>query len=292
MDQESPPDGGLSRRGFFGNTGKLALGAAGAGLLLSACEPSTSTTAASSGSGSGLVPAGQSRLDIITKTKKLTVGMTLQFKPEMYRDASNQPAGYDVELVKQMAKDLNADVNIQDQPFEGLIPGLLGGKFDFISVGLVNTPKRALSAWFSGPYVPYKQVVVINNKSSASTVDDLNKAGVKITALTGSTAADLAKRRFPNAQIIELDQQPAFLEVSSGRADGILVEEYLAKPFVRQNPNTHILNPDQPFSLEYGSYAIPKGDVLWLEWQSNWLAYWRAKGLLDGLYATIIQPTF
>src|SRR5438105_10181337 len=77
-------------------------------------------------------------LDAIRNAGELKVGMTLQFKPEMYRDeTSNQPMGYDVDLVQQMATDLNVKLNIIDLPFDGLIPGLQASQFDLISVGLV-----------------------------------------------------------------------------------------------------------------------------------------------------------
>jgi ABC-type amino acid transport substrate-binding protein len=245
-----------------------------------------------SSSGANAAASGGSHLDSILKSKKLRVGMTLKFKPQMYRDASNQPAGYDVELMKQMAKDLGVQLQIEDQDFEGLIPGLLADKFDLISVGLVNTPERSKTMWFSKPYVPYKQVVVVNDKAGIGSLDQLNAKGKTITALTGSTAAELAKRVFPNAQVKELEQQPALLEVASGRAQGVVVEEYLAGPFVKENAGkVHVLNPNKPFSLEYGCYALPKGDVVWQEWVNNWIDYWQAKGLLDSLYKQIIQPS-
>jgi ABC-type amino acid transport substrate-binding protein len=216
--------------------------------------------------------------------------MTLKSKPQMYRDANNQPAGYDVELVKQMAKDLGVELVIDDQDFEGLIPGLLADKFDLISVGLVNTPERAKTMWFSKPYVPYKQVVVVNDKAGVASIDQLNAKGRTLTALVGSTAAEQAKRTFPNARLQELEQQPALLEVASGRADGVVLEEYLARQFVKENPGkVHVLNPNQPFSLEYGCYALPKGDLVWQQWVNNWVDYWQAKGLLDALYKQIVD---
>ena len=236
----------------------------------------------------------QSALDAIRQRGELKVGMTLQFKPEMYRDEqTNEPKGYDVDLVKQMADDLGVKLTIVDLPFDGLIPGLQANQFDLISVGLVNRPARALSMWFSDPYVPYRQVLVVPASSTATSINDLNQPGKRITALTGSTAADLAHRIFFNADTVELEQQPALLEVASGRADGVIVEEYLAKPFVKQNPDAvKILNPDQPFSLEYGCYAVRKGDLDWLMWVNNWLGYWKAKGLLDAKYQQWIAPTF
>jgi polar amino acid transport system substrate-binding protein len=231
-------------------------------------------------------------LDAIRSAGELKVGMTLQFKPEMYRDEStNQPMGYDVDLVQQMASDLNVKLTISDLPFDGLIPGLQANQLDLISVGLVNRPARALAMWFSQPYVPYRQVLVVPASSTISSPSELNAQGKRVTALTGSTAADLAHRLFPQADIVELEQQPALLEVASGRADGAIVEEYLGKPFVKQNPSVKILNPDQPFSLEYGCYAVRRGDVDFLVWVNNWVDYWKAKGLLDAKYAQWIGPT-
>src|SRR5689334_4614243 len=69
---------------------------------------------------------------------QLTVGMNLQFKPEMYLD-NGEPAGYDVDLLKELAPDLNAKLNIQNLDFNGLIPGLQSKKFDMVSVGLTPT---------------------------------------------------------------------------------------------------------------------------------------------------------
>src|ERR1700680_4324702 len=70
-------------------------------------------------------------LDAIRAKGERRVGMTLQFKPEMYRDeTTNQPMGYDVDLVQQMADDLGVKLTIVDLPFDGLIPGLQANQFD------------------------------------------------------------------------------------------------------------------------------------------------------------------
>jgi ABC-type amino acid transport substrate-binding protein len=237
-------------------------------------------------------PMGTSLLDAIQKRGSLRVGMTLQFPPEMYRDdKTREPKGYDVELVKLMADDLKVKLDIQDQDFPGLIPALLAGKVDILSVGLVGRPERAKTMWFSDPYVPYQQVIMIQSKSPVTDFAQLDHAGARITALTGSTAADLAKRLFPKATVVELDQQPAMLEVASGRADGCVVEAYLAIPFIKQNPTAKILHPERPFALEFGAYGLPRGDVDWWMWVNSWLRYWKGKGVPQKLYDDIVGPT-
>ena len=231
------------------------------------------------------------RLDAIKDEGVLTVGMTLQFEPQMYRDDNDEPAGYDVELVQRLADDLGVELDIQDLEFDALIPGLIAGQFDLVSVGLVGRPQRLEQLWFTCPYVPYRQVVVTNTESGITSLDQLNSSDVTMTALIGSTAANLIQTEFPEAELVELEQAPAFLEVASGRADAIVVEEYLALPFVAENPGTEVLNPDQPFSQEYGAWAIPRGDVVWLEYVNGWLGYYIANGTLDQLYTDIIGPT-
>src|SRR5215210_9246335 len=54
----------------------------------------------------------------------LVVGMNLQYKPQMYLD-HGKPAGYDVVLLKALAKDLKVKLDIKNLDFNGLIPGLV-----------------------------------------------------------------------------------------------------------------------------------------------------------------------
>ena len=268
-------------------------------LLVAACngddESGADDSGSSEGDGSTMTGAAAvvegNRLDAIKDRGELIVGMTLQFEPQMYRDANDQPAGYDVELVKMLAADLGVELNIQDLEFDALIPGMLAGQFDLISVGLVGRPARLEQLWFTCPYVPYRQVVVVNNEAGITSLDQLNSSDVTMTALQGSTAANLIETEFPDATLVGLEQGPAFLEVASGRADAIVVEEYLAIPFVEENQTTSVLNPDNPFSQEYGAWAVPRGDIVWKEYVNGWLGYYISNGTLDQMYTDIIGPT-
>jgi ABC-type amino acid transport substrate-binding protein len=254
-------------------------------LVTTACSGDDSAD----GGGGGVVEGNV--LDEIKDRGTLRVGMSLQFEPQMYKDANNQPAGYDVEVLKLLANDLGVELEISDQEFDALIPGLLAGQFDLVSVGLVGRPARLEQLWFTCPYVPYRQVVVVNDGAGITSVDQLDSSDVTMTALIGSTAANLVSSKFPSANLVELEQAPAFLEVASGRADAIVVEEYLAIPFVRENPGTSVLNPDAPFSQEYGAWALPRGEVIWKDYLNGWLGYYIANGTLAGLYTDIIGPT-
>lgn len=270
-----------TRRGFITAAGALGVGAA------AALVPELPASAASSNA------ADTSLLTTIQKRGTINIASQLEYPPEMYIDKNTgKPAGYDVELMKMIAADLNVKLNVVNLPFTSIIPALLAGKADLVMVGLVNTPKRALSIAFGPGYVPYAQFILIPVNSKITDVAQLNAQGKTITALLGSTAEALAKQLFPKATVEGLDQQPALLEVASGRADACVVEAYLAYPFIKTSGHkVRLLDPDKPVAIQYGAFGLRQGDQLWLNWIINWYDFYKSNGNIDALYNNIIGPT-
>jgi len=267
----------ISRRTLLGAAALTA-----GGGVLAACSSSASAAG-------GLVTSSDSLLKQIQQRGQLNVVMQLAYPPQMYRDSNNQPAGYDVEILKIMAKELNVKLNIVDQAkADTLIPALLAKQGDIVMVGLVNTPTRALTLSFSHGYVPYGLVVIVPNNSPAQVPADLNKAGVTITCLVGSTSFFRAQLLFPKANVQGLEEQPALLAVATGKSDGAVVEQYLATPFLAKYPNVKMLNGGVPISVEFGCIGLRQDDQPWLNWLNNWVAYHTDSGELPGLYRKII----
>lgn len=237
---------------------------------------------------------GRELWDEIQDRKVLRVAMTLQFPPQFYRDpATREPAGYDVEMLKLLAKDLGAELEIKDMDFTGQIPALLAGQVDLIVNGLVNTPERAKTVQFSEPYVPYALVLMTQKGAALKSAAELNRSGKVVAVLLGSVSDNLARARFPQADVRGLDRQEScMMEVASKRADACLLEQYLAIPFVRNNPQTtELFMPAEPLATKYGCIAVRYGNPRFLYWLDNWIRYQKASGLLDALYDRIIGPS-
>jgi ABC-type amino acid transport substrate-binding protein len=228
----------------------------------------------------------------LIKPGTLTVGMTLQFKPQMYLDAQGKPAGYDVVLVKALAKQWGVKLNIQNLDFSGLIPGLVSKKFDMVSVGLSATPERRKSISFSRPYVPYAQILAAaKSDTTPATVAAWNQSGKTITSLQGSTAEQLVQKTFPSATSHSFpDQNAAFLEVASGRANGIVVENYLLAQFNKSNGDAlkEVAFP-APLHLEYGSYGVQKGNSKLAADLSAFICKQQKSGQLAKIYQSTIS---
>ena len=275
-DDESAPRrlvSPITRRSLLGGAALTV-----AGVALAACE-----TGGSAGTGAN-TSGSESLLSKVQKRGTLNITTSLLYKPEFYKDSSGQPAGYDIDVLNMVAKDLNVKLNIIDVPDNAAsIANVQSGKADLVSAGLVNTPKRALVLNFTKGYVPYTQILMVP-VGGATSVDQLNQPGKKITALTASTAFFRAQLLFPKATVTPLAQDQALLNVATGKADACLVEDYLAKPFIAQHKNVQMMNNGQGIATEFGCWAVPAGDYLWWRWLDNWISYNIDNAQLPAMY--------
>ncbi len=265
----------ITRRSVLGTAALTLTGAA-----LAACQ-----SGGNASTGSGTSSSSDSLLKKIQDRGQLNVTTSLLYPPEFYKDKSGNPAGYDIDVLNMVAKDLTVKLNIIDVPDNAAnIANVQSGKADLVSAGLVNTPKRALVMNFTKGYVPYTQILMVP-VNGANSVADLNQAGKKITALQASTAFFRAQLLFPKATVTPLAQDEALLEVATGKADACLVEDYLAKPFIAQHANVHLMNNGQAVATEFGCWGVIAGDYLWWRWLDNWIAYNIDNAQLPGMYS-------
>src|SRR5712675_1820780 len=116
----------LSRRTLLGGAA-LAIG----GAALAACSTS------SNGGDTSAATSGTSLLSTIQKRGTLNVTTSLLYPPEFFKDSSGKPAGYDIDVLNLVAKDLNVKLNVIDVPDNAAnIANVQSGKADLVSAGL------------------------------------------------------------------------------------------------------------------------------------------------------------
>src|SRR5262245_8384211 len=117
----------ISRRSLLG-AGALTL----TGAALAACQ--TGGSAADTGSAAG---SSTSLLKKVQDRGTLNISTSLLYPPEFYKDSSGNPAGYDIDVLNLVAKDLNVKLNIIDVPDNAAsIANVQSGRADVISAGL------------------------------------------------------------------------------------------------------------------------------------------------------------
>lgn len=192
--------------------------------------------------------------------KKLVVGMELAYPPFEMRNERGEPAGVSVDLARALGEALGMPVEIQNMPFDGLIPALKTGKIDLILSSMTATPERAQTIDFSEPYLRTGLCLLVGAKSPIQSIADADKAGLRIAVKKGTTGHIYAMRSLKAARPLVLDNENAcVLEVTQGKAEAFIYDQMSTFKNWRKNPDTTraIL---APFQQESWAIGLRKGN--------------------------------
>ena len=227
--------------------------------------------------------APPSAIEEIKKRGTLIVGLST-FVPWAMRSKSGELMGYEVDVAKKLAEDMGVKVELVPTAWDGIIPALLAGKFDFIIGGMTITPARNLTVNFTAPYSATGVDIAASKKSAAgfAKMEDFNKPSVTLVARRGSSAATAATRFFPKATLRQFDDDAqAILEVVNGRAHAVLASVPKPAFAVFDNPDALFKPFAEPFVKQADAMAVRKGDVDSLNFLNNWIMVRSLDGWLE-----------
>ena len=227
----------------------------------------------------------ESTIEQIVQRGTLRVGMDV-FVPWAMKDKKGELIGFEIDVAKQLAKDMGVKIQFVPTKWSGIIPALIAGKFDVLMGGMTVTAERNLKINFTAPYYYTGQGLLANRKMTAGWgMDDFNKPDVTLAARLGSTAALAAKQRFPQATLRLFDDEPAAVqEVRNGRVHGMVAGQPLPAHSAAGAPEVLMAYPDQ-LMREPISMGIRKGDVDTLNFLNNWIDVVQSKGWIAERYS-------
>jgi len=214
-----------------------------------------------------------SAIEEIKKRGTLRVGLAT-FVPWAFRSKSGALMGYEVDVATKLAEGMDVKVELVPTAWDGIIPALLAGQFDFIIGGMTITPARNLTVNFTVPYSATGVDVVASKKLAGGfkTFEDFNKPSVTLVARRGTSAATTAQKFFPNATLRQFDDDaPALLEVSNDRAHAWV--STVPKPAFAalDNPNSMFRPFEKVLVGQADAMAVRKGDPDALNFLNNWI---------------------
>ena len=117
--------------------------------------------------------------------KPIYVGIDVDFPPFGYLD-NGKIAGFDYDIMNEVAKLSGLNVEFTHMQFNGLLPALQAKKIDVIIASMTVTEDRKQFVNFSEPYYVSSQVMLVHkDDDSIKTFDDLN--GKNIGVVIGTT---------------------------------------------------------------------------------------------------------
>lgn len=218
----------------------------------------------------GNTSSNASALQAIKSKGKLVIGTSADYPPYEFHkeiDGKDQIVGFDIEIAKEMAKDLGVELEIKDMAFDGLLVALQSDKIDMVFAGMTPTDERKQNADFSDIYynATHRFVLRSGDESGITKIEDLK--GKKIGVQKGSIQEGIAKDNFDAANIKSLDKvTDLMLDLKNNKVDAVLAEQPVAKINVEKNQGIAIADKLEVTDPNGGSaVAMKKGSTDLLE---------------------------
>jgi polar amino acid transport system substrate-binding protein len=221
---------------------------------------------------------------------KIVIGLDDNFPPMGFRDEKNELVGFDIDLAREAAKRLGAQVEFKPIDWNAKEAELSGQRVDALWNGLTITEERKKNIAFTAPYLENRQIVVVTQDSPIKTKADL--AGKVTGVQEGSTAVEAVERDTATAQSLkELkkfgDNVTALLDLKTGRLDAVVVDEVVGRYYLNKKPGEYRVLDDNFGTEQYG-VGVRKDDAALLANLQDALS----KMKQDGAAAAISEKWF
>jgi len=150
----------------------------------------------------------------------LRLGTEGAYPPFNYIEADGKIAGFDVEIGQELCKRIGEECEVVAQDWDGIIPGLLANKYDFIIASMFITEERKEQVDFTDPYYLAAMTNVVSKGSDITEFTNEALADKVIGAQSGTTQADYIEATYPDADVrLYPTQDEVNLDMASGRID-------------------------------------------------------------------------
>ena len=191
------------------------------------------------GSAAAAVTAQNIPADILASARAsgvIRIANTQSSPPWSLIDDKLQPAGYDVEVAKEVARRIGvAKVVFVADSFKNFVEGLKAGKYDMVMNDLTPSPEREKQVDFAAPYgVEDFRIFVL--ASNASIKDKRDLKGKKVGVTTGTTNESWARANLKESDIRAYDNGGfVFNDLGNGRIDAVISSHFGGMKYANVN---------------------------------------------------------
>lgn len=196
--------------------------------------------------------------------EKLKLGTEGAYPPFNLIDASGQVAGFDIEIGQALCAKLQAECEVVTSDWDGIIPALNARKFDFLVASMSITDERKRAVDFTDSYYTNK-LQFVAPKSENFKTDKASLKGKVIGAQRATIAGTWLEDNLADVVNVKLydTQENAYLDLASGRLDGILADTFVQWEWLKSNAGQDFEFKGEPvFDNDKIGIAVRKGDPL------------------------------
>lgn len=151
--------------------------------------------------------------------------------------------GYDVQIARIIADELDMELVIKKIEWDGLIPSVQNGTIDLIIAGMSPTASRLVDIDFTNPYYTSEHVLLVKNDNDYANVTSISQLeGARIAGQIGTLYDDIA-HAIPG--VVAGNDRPTVPEIvtllQSDIIDGTVLELPVAQGLVAANPSLKMI---------------------------------------------------
>lgn len=194
------------------------------------------------------------------KKEPLRIATNATFVPFEFKDNDNPEdyKGFEIDLIKAVAKEMGRDIQINNIPFSGIIPIIQQGDMDIAVAGMTMTQERAEKVLFAAPFYESKLVILAPKGSGIASIDDLQ--GKTVAVQMGTTGAGYAEKK--GLAIKQFDHNSELImDLQVGGAQAGILDKPVADYFLAQEGKGKYEIVDIPDTKsEYLAFAMNKNN--------------------------------
>lgn len=167
---------------------------------------------------------------------KIKVGVEGDYPPYTFTDENGKMTGYDIDVMEEIARRRNLDVEFIITPWDGIFLALESGKFDLLT-NLSKTSEREQKYDFTDDYlISGAQIIVKKGRTDIKTLEDFK--GKRIMTSVGSDynkiMTEYDKDKKFKLRYYDGEVTVAFDEIARGRADATINDRLTVGYFVKK----------------------------------------------------------
>lgn len=227
----------------------------------------------------------ENKLEEIQASGKLLLGTSADYPPyEFYAeiDGKLEIVGFDIDIAKEIAKDIGVELEIVDMQFDGLLAALVADNIDIIVAGMAATEERKESVDFSTSYYEAEQTMLVRKEDyekfqSISDLED-HRIGVQMATVQEGIAHEQIENPKEIKSLGKISD--LVLELKYGNIDAIILVDTVAMAYAQNNEDLTLSQIS--FGKEEGvAAAVAKGHEEFLASINQTLERLIADGSID-----------
>jgi ABC-type amino acid transport substrate-binding protein len=173
--------------------------------------------------------------------------------------------GIDIDLARELGKDLGLSPKFVDSSFATLIDDVLTDRCDIAMFAIGITPARAEKLRFTTPHLR-SDIYAITTRTNRriQTWADIDQPGVVVAVAKGTYHEPVMRERLKAATLLVVDTPAAReQEVEAGRADVFMTDYPFSRRMLDNVDWARLVSPPGTFHLTPYAWAMKPGDDAW-----------------------------